>query len=66
MDEPASATIIPFPARRSDLAASAEHLADALTTLSLALIEQRDATQRWRDALLALSERLETLGPATG
>ena len=58
MDERCSATIIPFPIRkRADLEQSTERLADALASLSVALTRQRDATQKWRDALNKLSEQ---------
>ncbi len=58
MDERCSATIIPFPMRkRADLNRSTERLADALTNLSAALTRQREATQKWRDALNKLSEQ---------
>ncbi len=59
MSQSASAVIIPFPRRQADLAASTERLADALTSLSTALLKQRDATQRWRDSLLALSASMQ-------
>ena len=67
MTESATATIIPFPVRRSpELSGATLRLADSLTALSEALVEQREATQRWRNALLALSERLKTVGVAAG
>lgn len=60
MGEQASATIIPFPPRRGgELAGSTERLCEALASLSLALTEQRKATERWRDALHALSARMQ-------
>ena len=63
MDNQASATIIPFPVRRrGDLVRSAERLSEALTDLSAALVAQRDAMQRWREALLVLSKRMEQIG----
>ena len=63
MNQPTTAQIIPFPVRRqSDVLNSAERLSAALASLSAALAEQRVATQRWRDALLALSERTRTMG----
>ena len=64
MSQPASAVIIPFPRRRDDLAASARRLAAAMTNLSAALVQQQEATQRWRDALLTLSARLHTAAAA--
>ena len=63
MDEQLTATIIPFPARRSDggdLGRSAERLSTALISLSAALTEQRDALRRWRDALADLQQRVQT------
>ena len=66
MDPSNSAEIIAFPVRRqSDLLRSAQRLSDALTNLSTALAEQREATRRWRDALRALSERMATAGNPT-
>ena len=71
MDEPVSATIIPFPVcRRHEpapaAAASTERLSESLRSLSSALSEQRDALQRWRDALSELSAKMQTMGNTSG
>ncbi len=68
MPQQASATIIPFPgaARRpaQDIAQSSERLAQALTSLSAALAEQRDSILRWRGALDDLAANMRALaGP---
>ncbi len=64
MSQPGSAVIIPFPRRREEsrdaLAASTERLTVALASLSTALTNQSEATRNWRDALLALSARLQS------
>ncbi len=66
MDQQTSAVIIPFPVRhRGNLTQSAERLSEALADLSVALNAQRDAMQRWREALIALSERMKRLGTST-
>ncbi len=71
MDEPVSATIIPFPVRpRPDPVSgpvqSTERLSESLRGLSAALAEQRDALQRWRDALAELSAKMQSMGGTTG
>ena len=83
MSQQASAVIIPFPRtaappaqdlaqdraqdRAQDLAQSSERLARALTSLSMALAEQRDSTVRWRLALEDLAAKMQHLGnPARG
>ena len=59
MERQTTATIIPFPVRqRVGLEQSTERLAEALTSLAAALAMQRNATQRWCDALRALSEQM--------
>ena len=60
MTEQPSAIIIPFPSRvrPTELAQSVERLAQSLSALSEALVEQREATSRWRAALQALGERV--------
>ena len=66
MDEQVSATIIPFPVRRpTGLPQSTERLAESLRSLSAALADQRDALQRWRDALADLSAKMQAVGEAT-
>ena len=52
-------------AHRGNLTQSAERLSEALADLSVALNAQRDAMQRWREALIALSERMKRLGTST-
>ncbi len=44
------------------LASSAQRLTYALTGLSNALADQRDATQRWKSALEDLASKMRTLG----
>ena len=61
MTESAGATIIPFPRpHRNELMHSAERLAEALTSLSVALTRQREATKRWSDALHDLSRQMHS------
>ena len=68
MDDQVSATIIPFPVRSSgtDVPPPTQRLSESLKSLSVALTEQRDALQRWRDALAELSEKMKTMNSATG
>ena len=68
MDQPVSATIIPFPVRSrgTDAPQSTERLSESLRSLSAALTEQRNALQRWREALAELSDKMNTMSVPTG
>jgi uncharacterized coiled-coil protein SlyX len=69
MADRASADIIPFPMSRlsaphgspAATVASEDRLSAALKALSLALAEQQEAVQRWRDALAELATSMRTL-----
>jgi hypothetical protein len=67
MDQSITAEIILFPTRQiaapSTLAlAPTERLSNALTALSVALAEQQQAVQRWREAMTDLANCMRALG----
>ena len=70
MDERATAEIIPFPMREvaaapaptlSPAASDPERLGAAFSSLATAMAEQREAVQKWRDAVKQLSTHMQTL-----
>ncbi len=54
----------PPPARKqvNELSHSSQRLTRALADLQLALADQRDATQRWKQAVEDLAAKMRTLG----
>ena len=57
-DTPASAQVIPFPARQN----ASHRLAQAIASLDTALAEQRHALAEWRGALVDLRGAVGSLG----
>jgi hypothetical protein len=55
----------PVTGKPQDLSASTQRLSQALSGLSAALADQRDATQRWKSALEDLAAKMRTLGDLT-
>ncbi len=61
MAEAVTAQIIPFPRRPAPAAPPPENLGKALTSLSQAMADQREAVAVWRNAVKDLATQMQTL-----